>query len=145
MKKIIALMCVFVLSSAAGAFAKGTVAEQMSAALEKAVRSAAPQYSAQAQEVMKRYNALIKYEEWTHTQPYHEQSYDNTVTPFVQELMRAHNKLKDANPQEALRIAKEIASGKFDIPAFIDRFSYGWGDCAEQDAYAAYLRSACRN
>lgn len=191
MKKIVALMCVWVLSSGVGAFAQSvtvshdegsgvtvyiqiimgestqgtgtsqghTPASQLPAALEEAAHRAAqeqkslndepnnttlpatPKYSAKAREVLKRYHELIKNEAQVHALSYYEQSYDNTITPFVQELMEAHNKLKAANPKEALRVAEVIVAGKFDIPAFIDRFSYGWDDCAEQDAYAAYLRS----
>ena len=102
------------------------------------------QYSAAAKVVLERYKDLLDWVAFTETQPYHEQSFDNTVTPYVRELMEAHNALKAKNPAEALELAKEIVKGKFDIPGFIDRFSYGWGDEAEQDAYAAYLRSSVR-
>lgn len=102
------------------------------------------QYSAAAKVVLERYKDLLDWVAFTETQPYHEQSFDNTVTPFVRELMKAHNALKAKNPAEALELAKEIVNGKFDIPGFIDRFSYGWGDGAEQDEYADYLRSSVR-
>lgn len=94
--------------------------------------------------VVSRYRELMRYVDFTRTQPYNEQSFDNTVMPFVINLMEAHNKLKAEEPRMASMLGATMAKGNFDIPAFIDKFAYGWpSNESDLEDYAKYLR-ACK-
>lgn len=99
-------------------------------------------FSEEAQAVFVKYQDALKMYEFTKTKPYDSRAIDDTVTPQIRELMKAHNALAAQNSVEANALAWMIMQNQadFDIPALIDQYSLDWGDTQALDAYAAYLR-----
>lgn len=99
-------------------------------------------FSEEAKAVYAKYQDALKVYEFTKTKPYDSRAIDDTVTPQIRELMKAHNAFVAQKSAEANALAWVIMQNQadFDIPALIDQYSLDWGDAKDLDAYAAYLR-----
>lgn len=99
-------------------------------------------FSEEAKAVYAKYQEALSVYEFTQTKPYDYRSIDNTVTPKIRELMKAHNAFAAQKSAEANALAWVIMQNQadFDIPALIDQYSLDWGDAKDLDAYAAYLK-----